>query len=173
MRTADGTTFTERKTITSKGGINAYGVRMVYQSSDIPTTTSPATTQAASNTSAAGQSPSTPLIPSAGLSAGATAAIAVIVPLVVLAALVGFFIWRKRRRQDSGVLPLGSLPHGDNTTIQQKVYYGGPQDLTGSWPGGGNAVVEMPGNHYIHELADDARPGAWQHKPPEWKGGPG
>jgi len=89
--------------------VNAYGVRMVYQSSDMAAarTTGPATVTTA---------PTGPtiVVPSAGasssgnvdsnnstkggLSTGGIVAIAVVIPVVALVTLGALFLWRKRRK---------------------------------------------------------------------------
>jgi hypothetical protein len=99
-----GTTSTSAVTFSGNQGFNAYGVRMVFESSDIASSTpssapktnaantTPSTPSTAPTTSATGSSP-----PSKGTSAGTIAA-AVIVPLVVLAAAGGIFLWWRRQR---------------------------------------------------------------------------
>ncbi|KAK4149071.1 hypothetical protein C8A00DRAFT_19204 [Chaetomidium leptoderma] len=118
-RSQDGgrtSTVTER--ITGNAGINAYGVRMVYQATDLETSSSSASSTAGSSTattstnnpgttSTGGPTDSTSEPASEGggggggsLSAGASAAIGVVVPLVVIGALVlGFLLWRRKKRQ--------------------------------------------------------------------------
>lgn len=106
----DGTTSTQKMTMSSPGGINAYGVRMVYESSDLAaaTTTSgqstPATTGASATATATATGPSTGSEGSdsggdSGLSLGAIIAIAVVVPLAVIAAAVGIFFLIRKRKQ--------------------------------------------------------------------------
>lgn len=113
-KSEDGRTSTVTERITANAGINAYGVRMVYQSSDLNPSSS-----STSSTSASEDASSTPANPTAnpyagpsssngavttsgpepgGLSTGAKAAIGVVVPLLVIGALVaGFLLWRRRR----------------------------------------------------------------------------
>ncbi|KAK3303442.1 uncharacterized protein B0T15DRAFT_275165 [Chaetomium strumarium] len=105
--------------VTAPGGINAYGVRMVYQSTDLYTSTSTSSSSSASDTTDTA-APSTTASPgdppaisgsasssadsSSGLSTGAKAAIGVVIPLVVIGALIlGLLFWRRRKQQ---VLPL-------------------------------------------------------------------
>jgi hypothetical protein len=103
--------------VTAPGGINAYGVRMVYESTDLYTSTSSTSsssssasdttsTAATSSTAAAGNSPAiSSADSSSGLSTGAKAAIGVVIPLVVIGALIlGLLFWRRRKRQQ--VLPI-------------------------------------------------------------------
>lgn len=108
-----GRTSTVNQAVTFPGGVNAYGVRMVYQASDTETTT--ATSSSSTTADGTGQTTSTsnqtgtPL-PSAsatgdsssspGLSTGATIAIGVVVPLAVIAAVViGWACWWRKRKQ--------------------------------------------------------------------------
>ncbi|KAH8659527.1 hypothetical protein BGZ61DRAFT_433308 [Ilyonectria robusta] len=88
-----------------EGGVNAYGIRYVYQASDL------------------GQV-------SKGLSTGGTIAVAVVVPVVAIAALVGLlFWWRRRKRRYASVQPDAAKP---------SAYDGGtkatanPQELAGA-----------------------------------------
>jgi len=112
---------------TSPEGINAFGVRMVYESSDLITSTSSSSsstqtsgsdTSTPSNTSVP-QSSSSSQVPTgtsapgnSGLSTGAKAAIGIVIPLVVLAIFGAFFFWWRRKKQyrvapGSPVAPVG------------------------------------------------------------------
>lgn len=113
--TVSGTTFTSSERFVSPDGLNAYGVRMVYQSTDqFPaTTTKKATTTGATTTtsgnlttSPTSSSPTGTITPtssaSPGLSTGAKTAIGVVIPVALLAILLGVFLWwRNRRRQQT------------------------------------------------------------------------
>jgi hypothetical protein len=102
----NGVTSTSVATFESPGGLNALGIRMVYQSSDLSsftptktpasntatTTSAPSSTTSSPSTSSATSSPS-------GLSTGAKVAIGVVIPLVVLAVIAGLFFWWRRRSQ--------------------------------------------------------------------------
>ncbi|KAK3941798.1 hypothetical protein QBC46DRAFT_257792 [Diplogelasinospora grovesii] len=103
--TDNGKTRTAAEVISSAGGANAYGIRMVYQAKDLlaSSTTSPAQQTGTGTGGAASQTDtstttSTPS-PSPGLSTGASVAIAVVIPVVVLAALAGLFFWWRKRKQ--------------------------------------------------------------------------
>ncbi|KAK4647824.1 uncharacterized protein QC761_104750 [Podospora bellae-mahoneyi] len=116
----NGVTATETQTFISPQGINAFGVRMVHQTTDI----SPLNTQSTSNTDPpittssptsqlgsleTSSSPDTaPIAEPAGssLSTGAIAAIAVVIPILAILAGVGFFLWWRSRR----ALAASSLP---------------------------------------------------------------
>ncbi|KAK7738337.1 hypothetical protein SLS53_006147 [Cytospora paraplurivora] len=132
-----GTTSTQKTTMTSPGGINAYGVRMVYESSDLAaaTATSGQSTPA-SGASATATNTSTGSVDAdsggnSGLSIGATIAIAIVVPLVVIGAAVWIFFFIRKRKQAQRLHPRGgasSMPgFGD-----QKGHYG----TVGSAPAG-------------------------------------
>ncbi|KAM0259841.1 hypothetical protein ACHAQJ_003085 [Trichoderma viride] len=106
----NGITSTVQASFTAPGGLNAFGIRMVYQKTDTQTTTmatktarSTATTWTkpggAKNTGGSNSSDS-----STGLSTGAKAAIGVVVPIVVLGLLVGLFIWWRKRKQYNKVI---------------------------------------------------------------------
>ncbi|KAK0656873.1 hypothetical protein B0T16DRAFT_385506 [Cercophora newfieldiana] len=171
VQVKNGSTSRSFKTLSGVDGINALGVRMVHQATDIatsgpPTTTGPPTTSGPTQTPGGngGSLGSTePATSSQGLSTGATVAIGVIVPVVAIAALVGLFLlWRKRRRE----VFVAPKNHGDQTELQRtevdenKVYYTGvPQEL--SVPA---HHIEMPGTRTVAELPADAGPGAWQHR---------
>lgn len=106
----DGTTSTEAVTMGSPGGINALGVRMVYQSSDVAAAsgTNTATSTGATNTGAAGGTDDS----SAGLSTGVTIAIAVIVPVVVIAIAAGLFFFIRKRKQAQKAQQPGEAAEG-------------------------------------------------------------
>ncbi|KAK4167240.1 hypothetical protein QBC43DRAFT_349361 [Cladorrhinum sp. PSN259] len=102
-RLSGGLTFTEITTL--KGppeGLNAFGIRMVYQSTDLPTITS-AISQTTSTSPTRQQPTSGPGGQSSddgggGLGTRATIVAAVVIPVVVIAAVLGFFFWRRARR---------------------------------------------------------------------------
>ncbi|TFA98231.1 hypothetical protein CCMA1212_010058 [Trichoderma ghanense] len=101
-----GTTSTVQGGFTAPGGLNAYGIRMVYQKTDTETTTmattrtSPTGSEAttATNTGLPGK---TSEASSGGLSSGAKAAIGVgvAVPIFVVGLALGLFFWWWRRRK--------------------------------------------------------------------------
>ncbi|KAK4451423.1 phosphoinositide 3-kinase regulatory subunit 5 [Podospora aff. communis PSN243] len=154
------------KTLSGVDGINALGVRMVYQATDMTATGTPASTSGPSQTGAAQGGISN--LPNAesgpGLSIGATVAIGVIVPVVVIGALVGFFLlWRKRRREAYGATTEAEVhdsQESQESQVENKVYYSGaPHELSVS-----GQALEMPGTRMVAELSGDARPGMWQHQ---------
>ncbi|KAJ0122593.1 hypothetical protein J7T55_003107 [Diaporthe amygdali] len=107
-QSADGTTSTAAVSMESPGGINALGVRMVYQSSDMTTAadktnggsgTSTATSSGATSTTDSGSGSS------AGLSTGVTIAIAVIIPVVAIAVAAALFFWIRKRKQAQRAQP--------------------------------------------------------------------
>jgi len=130
------------------GGIACYGVRMVYQSTDVvPSQTSPPTISSTSSPE-----------PSAGDSVAVTVAIAVSIPLAVLAILIASYIWWNKRLQkysqigtDSSLLqefplePYPNHPMASSGTSRQNhpldpyhSYYAGQalgSDPRGRWAG--------------------------------------
>lgn len=104
----NGVTSTVMRDFKSPGGINAFGVRMVYQRTDLETTArqTGSTNPNPDPTASAGPEPtsgSPPSDPDSGLSTGAKVAIGVAVPLVVLAILAGALLWWRRRRRQSAL----------------------------------------------------------------------
>jgi hypothetical protein len=100
-----GTTSTSLVTFASPAGFNAYGVRMVYESSDLaalststPKSNPASTTQSTTSTIPTTSSASPTGSASKGTSAGTIAA-AVVVPLLVLALLGGLYFWWSRQRK--------------------------------------------------------------------------
>ncbi|KAF5027497.1 hypothetical protein F66182_392 [Fusarium sp. NRRL 66182] len=114
----NGTDSTMAVTMNGAQGINAYGMRMIYEPSDIATTEASTTNASTIDTSTSGVSTTGPTATSSessatdepaqtssgdseddgGISTGAVVAIAVIIPIVVVAALIGAFIWWRRRK---------------------------------------------------------------------------
>ncbi|RDW59950.1 hypothetical protein BP6252_13037 [Coleophoma cylindrospora] len=109
----NGETSTSNAAFASPGGLNAYGVRMVYESTDLMTSTSSSSTLTTSSTisittstpsastgSSTGSSTESPTGSPTGssLSKSGVIAVAVVVPLVAIFLLASVFIWRKRQR---------------------------------------------------------------------------
>lgn len=119
-----GSTSTAAVSMSSPGGINALGVRMVYQSSDLAaasaaTTATTAASTGATNTGTAGVGGDEGGDNSSGtgLSTGAIIAIAVIIPVVVIAVAAGlfFFIRRRKQAQQPGEGAAGGMAHDSKT----------------------------------------------------------
>lgn len=170
---ADGTTSTAAVSVSSPGGLNALGVRMVYQSSDL-SITSASNTGAATTTASTSASTSTSSTGSGssggggGLSTGATVGIAVALSVAGIAAVTGaFLLMRKRRRPRApydAVVGEGSPDpkHHGGTPSPAGGYYGPPKDaheVSGvgsagvtnrqhelSELGAGSPPAELPGN---------------------------
>ncbi|KAK2054455.1 hypothetical protein LY76DRAFT_686617 [Colletotrichum caudatum] len=121
-RTDDGIVATQAVMMNGRNGVNAWGIRMVYQASDlVPKTTSATATTTTSETTAtetgAGITATATVtatgggggggIGGGGLGTGAIIGIAALVPLVLTAALVGLFFWWKYR---AGVKPVDATP---------------------------------------------------------------
>lgn len=127
-----GTTSTEKTTMVSPDGINAFGIRMVYENSDLSSAAATATTTdssdltsrtagtsgTAKSTSGSGSGSSgSDNDGSSGLPIGTVVAIAVVIPVVVigLAAAIFFYIRRQKLAQRlqsrQGHSPFGGPPH--------------------------------------------------------------
>jgi len=102
---ANGVTSTENLDFSSPGGLNAFGVRMVYQKTDTdrPTATTTGGTTKPTSSDPTNSDTSTPSPgDDGGLSTGAKVAIGVVIPVVAIAALVGILLWWRRRRRHHG-----------------------------------------------------------------------
>ena len=154
---------------TSPEGINAFGVRMVYQSTDLITSTS--STSSSTQTSNTGSTTSLPTsntsplpasntsqVPSSsststnsGLSTGAKAAIGIVVPLVALVMLAALFFWWKRRRQykDAPVAPVILTEYYQGKTqLHEASGDTRRSELAGDYmPINHNEPSELPGNN--------------------------
>lgn len=119
-----GSVSLDRPTLKHPAGVNAFGIRMVHQSTDLITsqsTTAPTTRESETQSNTAGtNTPPTSgsgvapvaIESSSGLSTGATIAIAVVIPLLAVLAAAGFFLWwRSRRAQDLGEAPFTPGQH--------------------------------------------------------------
>lgn len=98
----DGVTSTDKVGFESPGGLNAYGVRMVYQSSDLESTTKTDTADVPADTAEDGSLEDTEDDDQGGgLSTGAKIAIGVCVPVGVIAIAAAAFIliWRRRKNK--------------------------------------------------------------------------
>jgi len=98
LSSSSGVTSTVSVAYTPGMGLNAYGVRMVYESTDVPSTTggSSSSSTMASSSSASGTGGSHS---GSGGTSGGTIAAAVVVPVVALLALGALFLWWRKRRQ--------------------------------------------------------------------------
>jgi hypothetical protein len=140
-----GITSTKLVAFASPGGLNAYGVRMVYESSDLAvlSTSSSLSANLATTTSTPFTSSTTPTgsvaTASKGTSAG-TIAVAVVVPVVVLALIGALYMWWRNRRQRKTQYttrePSSSVPKWYNTNIElpsegkRGELSGGPQNMS-------------------------------------------
>ncbi|KAK1978074.1 hypothetical protein LZ30DRAFT_599938 [Colletotrichum cereale] len=111
-----GAVATQAVTMKNRDGVNAWGIRMVYQASDlVPKTTLAATVTTGSGTMGAATATATGADttgggggqPDKGLSTGGIIGVVV----VAIAALVGLFLWWKRRKHRyAGVKPVDTTP---------------------------------------------------------------
>ncbi|OHE99455.1 hypothetical protein CORC01_05255 [Colletotrichum orchidophilum] len=131
--TDDGRTWTEQALMTPPGGVNAYGVRMVYQSSDVEFASATAASGTdwdivRTNTGLITGTAATARATASGsseLSTGAAVAIAAVVPVVFIGLVAGiaFWWWRKRRaerynRMNGNGPPQDSIPNQSSTMNQ-------------------------------------------------------
>lgn len=150
------------ETFISPGGINAYGIRMVHQATDLVerTTALPETTTSSITTTTT-NAPNPDSGP--GLSTGATVAIGVVIPLVVLAALtIGIAWWwrTKRQRPSAEYRSTASMssPSEPQPEVRMKPYPGDVQQRYELSSLGHHLAVEMPSTREAAEL-----PGDWTH----------
>jgi hypothetical protein len=179
-KSVDGRTSTVTERVTWPGGINAYGVRMVYQSTDLEipvTSTSTSTTLSSDGPTRTGDTSPDPssskntASADTGLSTGAKAAIGVVVPLVVLGALLAALLfWRRKRKHQQQSPPmdhqqqpqpgLERYPLGDQhpkppgSTGGGYYYYGGtrPQPQAQEMGGNWETASELPSTRAAVEL---------------------
>lgn len=124
-----GTTSTVAASVSSPGGLNAQGIRMVYEATDVSTATTTtgshigstgsAATATATGTSSSATSTSSSSSSSgdsSGLSTGATAAIAVVVAVVGIGGVIGAFFWLRKRKQRQRYDPTGPPSPGAAAT---------------------------------------------------------
>ncbi|KAH6885357.1 hypothetical protein B0T10DRAFT_608547 [Thelonectria olida] len=156
----DGSTTSLTSAVTMSGGegINAYGIRMIYDQSDTATSTTAETSETSVSSSSSSQSATQTESSDdnddddddsgGGLSTGAIAAIAVVIPLVAIAALIGAWFWyRRRKQQKQPVSELGTdserkeLPPD---TARGELY--GSQRFQSHELENSTAPVELPGD---------------------------
>lgn len=147
-------TSTPAVTMSGADGINAHGLRMVYESSDLSTSTTAATA-----TDTTSSDPGS----SGGLSTGAKAAIGVVIPVVVIALAIGLFFLYRRRKQRYGAVGAAEgaaeLPTEDKTgghTVAASSELHGSSGM--SYPGA-MEPQEMPAQTFVPEL-----PGSEAHE---------
>ncbi|EFY87618.1 hypothetical protein MAC_06330 [Metarhizium acridum CQMa 102] len=140
-----GVTTTKNLGFRSPEGLNAFGIRMVYQSSDLSTQPAESTTHGSASRSPGGAATSNAsqvTDESGGLSTGAKVAIGVVIPVVAIAALLGaFFWWRKRKHRyqvppqtaDKSSTPLHAELHGTHVH-ELMTQTNDPVELAGSGP---------------------------------------
>ncbi|KAK1757846.1 hypothetical protein QBC47DRAFT_166086 [Echria macrotheca] len=183
-----GRTSTVTRTMSGVQGINAYGVRMVYQATDLPSSSTAAAGSSGTGSSSSATPPAGSPIspspaaesssPSSGLSTGAAVGIGVAIPVVVLGLLAALFmLWRKRRRERAADISPGAAAgaYSDTATSQTKPdthFYGGPpvyseQQRAPSELATTQHAAEMSTTQMAVELPAEGRPGrqAYGHGP--------
>lgn len=165
----DGITSTQTFTVSAPAGLNAFGVRMVYQSSDLTAASSIGSSNGPRPTSSPTSSsePDDGAASAGGLSSEAIIAIGVAVPVVVLgAAVVGFFLWRRRRNHAGDAAAAGGASAHANAMPESKplALYGGYHETGyGDAHEAGGRPVPSPhggggGGQVSYELAGQASP---------------
>ncbi|KAK3292694.1 uncharacterized protein B0H64DRAFT_235117 [Chaetomium fimeti] len=172
-KSADGgRTSTVNAGLTFPGGLNAYGVRMVYQASDMETATSSAASSDGSGapvpTTSSTADPTGSSSPGAsddpdvadsnsGLSVGEQAAIGVVVPLAVIALLIGLALWwRRRKRQQQLPSAAKEAPTYDYALAAPGAYQPGAEHVAPKPPGEQQQHYYYGGQPQPHEM-----PTAW------------
>ncbi|RDA82826.1 hypothetical protein CP532_6093 [Ophiocordyceps camponoti-leonardi (nom. inval.)] len=137
----NGVTSTVEHSFRSPGGLNAFGIRMVYQQTDVsarhgnnhPSSSSTGTSSESDDAASSADQ---------GLSTGSKVAIGIAIPIVIifLLLLAVMLLWRRRRRRQSQVQPSSPTqqPHEKHPT--QELHGENVQEMMGS-----NAdVAELP-----------------------------
>ncbi|KAF6826408.1 transmembrane alpha-helix domain-containing protein [Colletotrichum plurivorum] len=133
VHTADTRTWTQLEYVTSPGGVNAYGVRMVYQSTDVEYATESSFTPICTGNSTestfdaicTGNSTFNETTFNEtqngfpGLSKGESIAVAAVVPVVVFALVAGALFWWWRKRQASKYSRVNDNSVSSNQTPNQ------------------------------------------------------
>lgn len=154
-------TVIEPVTMEGGDGINAYGIKLAYASSDLKTTATGTSTTAPKTTLAGPTSTSTNTNDDSsdgnGLPTGATVGIAVAVPVVVIAALISAFFWYRRRKQRYGAVGSSAEDTGDLKELPPATAYAAGSHYAPSELHAQTSLPpqEMPGQTYVSELPAD------------------
>ncbi|KAK4083636.1 uncharacterized protein Triagg1_1298 [Trichoderma aggressivum f. europaeum] len=160
----NGITSTVTRSFSGREGLNAFGVRMVYQKTDTQRTTMATTTKhtATEYTPTSWTWSGWPAYPtgpessdsSGGLSSGAKAAIGVgiAVPIVVVGLAVGLFVWWWRRRKQYNKVLMGQQTQPTELHNQST-----PSELVGTM-GKPMHAAEVP----AHEPPATELPASWR-----------
>ena len=150
----NGITSAVEEGFTSAGGLNAFGVRMVYQSSDLettsstsslsPTTGSRTTTVTTSSASGSGTPGTVAVGGSSGMSSGAKIAVGVVIPVVVLALIGGLcWFWRRQRGANTNNSNIPGKESRQELPGHPTIVQGPPGELEGD-SRMYNSAVELP-----------------------------
>ncbi|KAM6520804.1 hypothetical protein FSOLCH5_005585 [Fusarium solani] len=156
-----GTESTSAVTMSGGDGINAYGLKMVYEASDIASTSATTTSDTTTAEETSGTSSTTELPAETtssggggndgGIGTGGIVAIAVVIPIVVIGALIGGFFWWRRRKNRTTAIPTDDpdatkeLPPSHGVS---ELY--GTQSIPQELPTGSSYVSELPGDGPMH-----------------------
>ncbi|KAL2257676.1 hypothetical protein VTK26DRAFT_9319 [Humicola hyalothermophila] len=139
-----GPTGTEATTLTPPQGINAFGIRMLYQSTDSFSSSNPPSQTGTESGPEDDQTETGSTMPStnSGLSTAATAAVAVVIPVLAVLAALGFFLWWRSRR----ALRAATREQQASLAVPEKHHY--PKAAaTSTFPG-----AELPAAYHGVEL---------------------
>ena len=166
-----GVTSTTTEPFTSPQGINAFGVRMVYESTDLSDLSSTSSTSPIPHTTstknAQPTASPTATVGADSLSRGAKIGIGVAVPLVVIGAvLLALFLWRKRAKHSTGASNNAKYEGYRNSSTDFKHESGGTQlSELGGKPFhqelGGRPVHEMEGRELPTEMSSQSHIRPW------------
>ncbi|KAF6832878.1 hypothetical protein CMUS01_06750 [Colletotrichum musicola] len=170
-------------TMKDRDGINAWGIRMVYQASDlVPKTTSVSETATAGGSVTAATAANTGGSSSNGtegassgntsssggndgLSTAVIVAVSIVVPVLVIAALAGlFFWWRKRKHRYAGVQqPTPGAPDADGQVPPEQQQYQQPYQYAAYPNNGAYQDGSYPQQQPAGEMAGGGVAGYYQN----------
>lgn len=161
----NGITRIIRSTMHSPEGINAYGIRMVHEATDLATSGAESTHTSETESAHAGETSRPPAdspgpsSSSKGLSTGATAAIAVVVSVVGLALIGGLVFWLRKRKQRLTAAQQGQEGYTQGADVYKDDRPGEysqspPQEM---WADSQHPMTELPTTLASSELPGESR----------------